>query len=125
MSVGTNAEEQRIRNPLRFATLPRPIAISQATTGGSGTNVAAVAGLPSPVLLGLVALVLSIVAQLGDLFESSVKRRNGVKDSGNLIPGHGGLLDRVNGLVAAAIALYLVGWILSGADQPAHGLFVA
>lgn len=91
----------------------------------AGVALAAAAGLGSLLLLGLVAVLLSVVAQLGDLFESAVKRRNGVKDSGNLIPGHGGLLDRVDGLVAAAIALYLVGWLLSGADQPAHGLFGA
>jgi len=44
-------------------------------------------------------IVLAIIAQAGDLFESWLKRRAGTKDSGNLIPGHGGLLDRVDGLV--------------------------
>lgn len=53
----------------------------------------------------LVAGGLSIVAQAGDLFESWVKRRFDVKDSGNLIPGHGGILDRVDGLLFAAPAL--------------------
>lgn len=55
-----------------------------------------------PVVIALV----SIWSQIGDLFESWVKRRFGVKDSGTMIPGHGGMMDRVDGLVAAAAALY-------------------
>ncbi|MDE1147726.1 MAG: phosphatidate cytidylyltransferase [Azospirillaceae bacterium] len=50
----------------------------------------------------LVAAVIAVVGQVGDLFESYMKRRCDVKDSGSLIPGHGGLLDRIDGLVMAA-----------------------
>lgn len=83
----------------------------------------AVAGSGNILWLVIVALLLSVVSQAGDLFESWVKRRHGVKDSGNLIPGHGGVMDRVDGLVAAAMVLYLLGAAAGGADTPAQGLF--
>ncbi|MBO9575579.1 MAG: phosphatidate cytidylyltransferase [Sphingobium sp.] len=56
----------------------------------------------------LVGPILAVVAQAGDFFESWMKRRAGVKDSGTLIPGHGGMFDRVDGLLAASIAGYIV-----------------
>jgi phosphatidate cytidylyltransferase len=55
----------------------------------------------------LLAAVMAAMAQLGDLFESSIKRRSGVKESGGLIPGHGGVLDRIDGLVFAALFFVL------------------
>ncbi len=55
----------------------------------------------------LLALALALVSQLGDMFKSTFKRRSGVKESGGLIPGHGGVLDRIDGLVFAAIFFVL------------------
>lgn len=72
--------------------------------------------------LALVALALSIVAQAGDLFESWIKRRFGAKNSSELIPGHGGLMDRLDGFVTAALAGALIGIARQGMDAPARGL---
>jgi phosphatidate cytidylyltransferase len=97
--------------------------------GGAVGGVAAglvLAGFASAGNLGwlaAVALVLSVVAQVGDLFESWVKRRHGRKDSSQIIPGHGGVMDRVDGLVAAAVALYVIGWLAGSSSHPAQGLF--
>lgn len=76
-------------------------------------------GVPIP----LVALLLSIIAQVGDLGESWVKRKFRVKDSSRLIPGHGGVMDRVDGLVAAAALLYVIGAILMTPETPYDILF--
>ena len=74
-------------------------------------------------LLALAA-VLSIAAQFGDLFESAVKRRFGVKDSSHLIPGHGGLMDRLDGFIAAIVLAAILGVLRGGADGIARGLMI-
>jgi phosphatidate cytidylyltransferase len=55
-----------------------------------------------------ISSVLAFASQLGDIAESAIKRRAGVKDSSNLIPGHGGLMDRFDGLLGAALFMLLV-----------------
>ncbi len=74
-------------------------------------------------LLALAAF-LSVISQLGDLFESAVKRRFGVKDSSHVIPGHGGLMDRLDGFVAAVVAAAILGFLRGGADGVGRGLMV-
>ncbi len=88
----------------------------------AGAALAAAAGA-SMLVLAAVALLLSVVGQIGDLFESALKRRFGVKDSGTIIPGHGGVMDRVDALVAAGIAFYVVCAVQVGLDQPALAFF--
>jgi phosphatidate cytidylyltransferase len=71
-----------------------------------------------------VGAMLSIVSQLGDLFESAVKRRFGVKDSSHIIPGHGGLLDRLDGFVAAIVLAAILGFVRGGMDGVGRSLMV-
>jgi phosphatidate cytidylyltransferase len=72
--------------------------------------------------VAMLALILSICAQVGDLFESFLKRRFGAKDSGHLIPGHGGLMDRLDGFVTAGVVAALIGLLRGGFEAPGRGL---
>jgi phosphatidate cytidylyltransferase len=72
----------------------------------------------------IVALVLSVASQFGDLLESWIKRKFGAKDSGRLIPGHGGVMDRLDGFWAAAVVGCIIGLMRGGFDGPARGLLL-
>jgi phosphatidate cytidylyltransferase len=90
----------------------------------AGTVVAYASVGTRPAVAGVLALVLSIVAQGGDLFESAVKRRFGAKDASSLIPGHGGVMDRLDGFLVAALVALLIGSAHQSMAAPAQGLLV-
>ena len=97
--------------------------------GGFAASLAVAAGfaafgLGKTIPLLLLGSMLSIVSQLGDLFESAVKRRFGVKDSSHVIPGHGGLLDRLDGFVAAVVLAAIFGLLRAGVDGAGRGLMI-
>lgn len=81
-------------------------------------------GLPSSLGLVLVLVLLSMASQLGDLFESAVKRRFYKKDSSGIIPGHGGMMDRVDGLLVAGVLAVATGWLHGGPDAIAAGVLI-
>ena len=79
--------------------------VAAVVFGGLTVALTGAGDLPTGLIL---AVPLSIAAQAGDLLESAIKRRFGVKDSGTIIPGHGGVLDRVDGLFGAAALAWLI-----------------
>lgn len=91
-----------------------PVAVGVASLFGD-FNKPAIAGL---------ALVLSVVSQSGDLLESHIKRHFGAKDASGLIPGHGGVMDRLDGFWTAALVACLIGLLRGGLDETARGLLI-
>jgi phosphatidate cytidylyltransferase len=100
-----------------------------AIAGTAAATLAAVAVVSAAASISLLpvavaAAALSIVSQFGDLFESAVKRRFGAKDAGQIIPGHGGLMDRLDGFLFAAVAGAVIGSLHEGMNTAARGLLV-
>ena len=107
------------------------ISPNKTWSGAIGGLIGAVAGgaavaMPSNaktfLIIAAVAIALSIASQGGDLFESRMKRLFNVKDSSALIPGHGGVMDRVDGFVAAALLALMIGAARAGWNATAQGL---
>ena len=96
------------------------------TLGGiaGGVAVAWYAGIPNLLAVGILALLLSAASQAGDLIESAIKRRFDAKDASGLIPGHGGVMDRVDGFVIAVTVAAIIGIARGGVETPAQGLLV-
>ena len=84
-------------------------------------NVLVALTLTLPVIL-LLGGVLAVVSQMGDLFESALKRKYDMKDAGSILPGHGGVLDRVDGLIGALIFLHLI--VLLRGQPPLQSILV-
>jgi phosphatidate cytidylyltransferase len=87
----------------------------------AGTLFSFLSGTGGALWLASLGLAVGMVSQWGDLAESALKRHFGLKDSGGLIPGHGGFMDRMDGLVTASIAAALVGFLID-AFAPARAL---
>ena len=75
-------------------------------------NSFAYTGIDNYLAVGIISLILSIISQIGDFVASSIKRFADIKDYGNLLPGHGGMLDRIDSLIFIAPYAYLIFWLL-------------
>jgi phosphatidate cytidylyltransferase len=89
-----------------------------------GLAAAKYGGIENLVAVGFVACGLSVASQIGDLIESGIKRHFKTKDTSWLIPGHGGLMDRLDGFLAAGVVAAIVALLHGGIEAPGKGLLV-
>ena len=123
LTAGRNAAalaELAVRFSARVAVVADPAAYAELRERLVGTGIETAAG-PEAITAAAARptdIMLSAVGQVGDLAESAMKRHFGVKDSGVLIPGHGGIMDRLDGLVVALSAAAVIGlvrdWFVGG-----------
>lgn len=92
-----------------------------AAAAAAGALFSFVSGTGGALWLASLGLAVGLVSQWGDLAESALKRHFGLKDSGGLIPGHGGFMDRMDGLVTASVVAALIGFSID-AFAPARAL---
>lgn len=113
------------------AKLSPDISPSKTWAGAIGGLAVATAGglvvwwlaTDSPLWIGLaIGAMVSVLAQLGDLAESAIKRRFMVKDSGDIFPGHGGVLDRIDSFTVGGIGLFIIGTAHAGLDAVSAGV---
>lgn len=125
--IGAYFAGRRFGGP-KFAPRISPKKTWSGVAGGMVAGVAvsvavlALAGTRPGFSQFLIALILSISVVFGDLFESYIKRRFGVKDAGALIPGHGGFMDRLDGYIVAVVLAAMIGIWRGGWDSAASGL---
>lgn len=112
----------------RLAPRISPKKTWSGATGGlvgavlAGLALLAIMGIPVRAAHGVLAIALGIASIGGDLFESAFKRRFAVKDSGRMIPGHGGFMDRLDGFIVAAVLAAIIGISRGGVADAAAGL---
>ena len=111
----------------KLAPLASPNKTWAGAVGGAVASVAAgvaaaalMGGFSSVLLVMAMSFIIAVIAQIGDLVESVFKRSMNVKDSGSLLPGHGGLLDRLDAFLAAVAAVFLI-HILFAVEGPIWG----
>ena len=100
-------------------------AIGGLVVGSLAGTLVWIVATPSPWWIGLaVAVAVSLIGQMGDLSESAIKRHFRIKDSGGSIPGHGGLMDRLDSLTFGALLVFFVGAIHASPQLVANGLLL-